>query len=87
VTRTAKPESGSREIDDSAIEFPDEEDDFVLHDPDDDGDEEDGDDDDDDFDFYDASEGHLRRADQSTSTHVHKMTKKMKSSMMQSMYG
>jgi hypothetical protein len=60
----AKEGSGEAEIDDSALEFPDE---------------------DDDFDFYDASEGHLRRGDESA--HVHKMTKKMKSSMMQSMYG
>lgn len=40
------------------------------------------DDEDDDFDFYDVSEGHRE-----TSSHVHKVTKKMKSSMMHSMYG
>jgi hypothetical protein len=74
----AKEGSGEAEIDDSALEFPEEEDGFVLPDSDEV-------DEDDDFDFYDASEGHLRRGDESA--HVHKMTKKMKSSMMQSMYG
>jgi hypothetical protein len=65
------------EIDDSALEFPDDDDDDdAISGFDEDENE-------DDFDFFDASEGRQR----DPSSHTHKVTRKMKSSMAQSLYG
>ena len=61
------------EVDDSTLEFPDDDDDVISG----------FDDEEDDFDFFDASEGLQREP----TGHTHKVTRKMKSSMTHSMYG